>query len=1147
MRRGNVLCFCLGFLLFFCFATVLPAAAQLTEGTVVGTVTDASGAVVVGAKVTVKNIGTDFVIEAMTDDIGFYRVPHLSPGKYQVRVEKSGFKASVVEDVIVSVNVVARADVSLAVGEPTEIVTVTSTIPLVQTEEGRLSNTLTTAQVTELPLNGRQVYQLATLQPGVTGTNAPVISSVPSPTSAVTFGFGFIANGATPRGNNFVLDGVSNNNEWLGGQPLIYPSLEAIEEVQVQTLNFSAEYGRNNGAIVHVVTKAGTNNLHGSVFYSGRNTAFDARNEFDMPGQASPLHLNQFGFSVGGPVIRDKTFFFVNYEGSRLSVGNPALVIVETPAFRQMAITNFPNSLAALFFKDFPGPACIPGTQFSTGSVIPGATNPFAIGLPSPAQNDKCTAVAPNLSFNSSNQYMIRMDEHFTSRDQIFVRWIANEASGDVAPQELGPAANRGFKAPFDGFFAALGIGYTHEFSSARLNDFRFSYTRNRSDISVVVPSNTQTAQLLKAAGKPPDYFGDLSFNDGVLDFGGEVFVPRNFVFNTFGFNDTFTQVVGRHSIKVGFEGRHIQENSDYTLDTHPSYNFNSIYNFVNDVPLSSTALVNRNPASPNFGNFSDTPRHFRWSQWGAFVQDDWKALPRLTFNLGLRYDVFGSPSETNGLLSNIILGPGSTLLAQISDASVGRVKQIWSTKYNNFAPRIGLAWDPTGKGVTAIRSGFSIAYNEPYSNLYTNSSRLDPPESAILFAEPFFGIGGTTNADLNYTFPFAPSPKYKNPALPNGGVSQFTFEPSGVDPHLKTAYAMQWFLGVQHQFLHDYGFSVNYVGTRGVGTYTREDYNRFDGDICNQTTCNFFFTRLNPGWGEIFYVANEGQSIYHGLNAQLRKNYTRNFLFVANYTFGKVLDNVTEGGLGDYINVNRPNEYFGVQNIENPRADRGPSEFDVRHRFTLSGLWYLPSPKQNAALNRILGGWQLNTIVTLQSGRPFDVFCGNFWFTGCDFNMDDLSYDRPNRPANLKTSGWSNQQFRSGIFGDPSLTFYGPTFESSTSKAIQVFCPNGLNSIIDFGRVNSGPFAQCVPAGENGNLSRNAFRGPAYKTVDFGISKDTKVFERLTIQFRADAFNLFNRVNLFNPVSDMGSSQFGKSLAAFDPRVLQLGLKVLF
>jgi hypothetical protein len=228
---------------------------------------------------------------------------------------------------------------------------------------------------------------------------------------------------------------------------------------------------------------------------------------------------------------------------------------------------------------------------------------------------------------------------------------------------------------------------------------------------------------------------------------------------------------------------------------------------------------------------------------------------------------------------------------------------------------------------------------------------------------------------------------------------------------------------------------------------------------------------------------------------------------------------------------------------------DYGPSEFDARHRFTLTGVWNIPAPKGGGVLNKVLGGWGLNTILSLQSGRPFDVYCGQYWFNGCDFNMDGLPYDRPNRPAGIKTAGFSNSQFVNGLFGNPTLDpAYSKLYpDSRTSQALQTFCPNGLNSILDFGPVNSGTGAQCVPVGEDGNLSRNAFRGPSFKDVDLGLVKNTVVSDRIKVEFRADAFNLFNRVNLYNPIGDLSSPQFGQSTAAFAPRVLQLGLKIMF
>jgi len=1110
-------------LLLFAVSTTLQA--QFTDGDIAGTVSDQSGATIAGATVTIKNLQTGHVDQTQTDKIGYYRVHHLPPGAYRVRIEVAGFKVMVLNDVAVNPSVTTPADARLRVGTARETVEVTAGTALVQTEEGRLANTITTRDVEDLPLNGRQVYQLVTEEPGVTATNAPVVSSVPSPTSSVTFDSGFIANGSTPRGNNFVLDGTSNNNEWLGGTPLIYPSLEAIQEVQVQTLNFSAEYGRNNGAIVNIITKSGTNDFHGSLFYNNRNTALDARNFFDTTIEKAPLQLNQFGFAFGGPIKKDKTFFFMDYEGSRLKDSGPELVISETPYTRSQAP---PGSLAAMFFQDFPGPQCL---------TTPGPTDAT------------CSAESPQIERNRADQYIVRVDHRINSRDEIFARWNSDLASGDVARAELFGAGIRGFTAPFTGTFSDLATGFTHQFSSNTLNDFRFSYSLNSSHISFGMSNSTETAGILKSAGLPQSDFAWLYFDDGTLPFGGELFVPRDFVFNAFKLNDTLLHTAGRHSLKFGFEFNRIQENSNYRLYSSPFLEFSSIGAFAAGAgPYLEQATVNADYGSPNYGQFTDTPRHFRWNRLAGFVQDDWKVTSRLAVNLGVRWDVFASPSEVNGILSNIILGSGSNRFEQIANATVGRVKQLWNTDYHNFAPRIGLSWDPFGKGTSVIRSGFSIAYNEPYSNLYTNASRLDPPEANTAYVEPGIGVGVSP---IPYTFPFVPDPDFAGPPLANGGIgpasSNIETVPNGVDPHLRTAYAMQWFLGVQHSFGHDYGVALNYVGTRGVGGYTREDYNRFAGDICNQTSCSYTFHGLNPGWGQITYISNESSSSYQGLNVQFRKNYSHNLMFTANYTFGKVLDNLTEGGLGDYTNVNGYSLlYSGVSDIQNPRLDHGPSEFDARHRFTLTGVWNIPAPKGSGALNKVLGGWALNTILSLQSGRPFDVYCGQGWFNGCDFNMDGLAYDRPNRPAGIKTAGFTNSQFENGLFGNPALTF-SPSGFSRTSLALQTFCPNGLNSILDYGPVNSGPGSQCVPVGTDGNLSRNAFRGPSFKDVDLSLVKTTAVSERIKVEFRADAFNLFNRVNLYNPIDDLSLPQFGESTAAFAPRVLQFGLKIMF
>ena len=1115
----------------------LPAAAQYTEGSIDGIITDPSGAAVAAAKVRVTNEETGEVSTVTTDSSGYYRVLHLRAGKYQVHAEITGFKASKVVGVVVNVDTTNRVDIKMQLGAVTETVEVSGGVPLVQTEESRLSDTISTREVLDLPLNGREVYQLLTLQPGVTATNAPVNSSVPSTGSGLTFSFGFIANGATPRANNFVLDGLSNNNEWLGGTPLITPSVDAIQEFQIQTLNFSAEYGRNDGAIANVVTKSGTNAYHGSAYDFLRNSALNARNFFDAPDTKAPVVQNLFGVSVGGPIVKDKTLFFFNYEGSRRKDGASTIYPVETPQFRSLVESSRPGSFAAMFYNDFPAPNCNPAYPIvDVGSIPPPSAGPIALPGPPDGIPDYCVASAQNVAANNNNQYMVRVDQKIRERDQFYARWINTSSAADVSRGELYGSNIRGFQAPLNGFFADLGTGYTHSFSNSMMNDFRFSYSRNNSKIGFQVPPKSATEQALQSAGVP-NVFGNLFFDDGMTSIGGSVYVPRKFVFNSFSVVDTLSKVIGAHSLKFGVQFRRVQENSNYGLVENPFYEFTNIFDYANDEPYLVEADVNRNPSSPLFGHFVGTPRHFRWNQPALFVQDDWKVRRNLTVNVGLRWERYGSPSETNGLLANMIFPSGdnlklSQIVSEMPDTTVGRVSQLWKTRNRDFAPRIGVSWDPTGSGKMAIRSGFSIAYQEPFSNLYSQT-RLDPPDSSLAYSYPAYGVG----TNVNYTFPFQPSPDFAAPVNSAGGITGTKIFPESVQPSLRIAYAEQWFLGFQREFARHYGISLNYVGTRGVGNYSREDYNRFDGDACNPTTCDFVVNNLNQAFGQTYTVSNEGYSFYHGFNAQLKKTFSSGVSFVANYTFGKVLDNVTEGGLGDYANVNAyAGLYTGVEDLSHPRLDYGPSEFDVRHRFTLNGTWDIPHGHFTGVPGKVLGGWQLNSIISLQSGRPFDVFCGLLWYQGCDFNMDGLTYDRPDSPAGVARTGYSKHQFETGIFGDNSRSFPNG---GTTSAAIEKFCPNGLVPFFDG--------TPCVPVASEGNLSRNAFRGPSYKDVDLSLFKNTKVNERLNVQFRAEGYNLFNRTNLFNPNDDMGGSFFGQSTAAFASRQIQFGLKLLF
>jgi outer membrane receptor protein involved in Fe transport len=1080
-----------------------PAFAQRTEGSIAGTVTDDTGAVIRVATVTLTNVETGEVTQVFTNNIGYYRAPILRPGRYEVRVQASGFSPVLLQGVEVRVNNVTRADANMALGTQEYVVTVESGGVLVQTEEARLQTTVPERLINELPLSGRDIYSLPALQAGVTTTNAPVISN----TSFNTFDKAFVSNGASMRGNNFVLDGTTNNNEWLGGTPAITPSLEAVQEFQMQTLNFSAEYGRTNGSVMNIVTKSGTNEFRGSTFWYGRNNRFNARNFFDV--EELPMRHHQFGGAIGGPLVKNRTFFFGNYEASRLKTGytSPA-VFVETPEFRQLVQATRPSSLAAMFYRDFPvRTACTPGTAVDTGSIPARGSGVFTVG-PRDGIVDYCFTAFSDVPPAESDQYVLRMDHGFSDGDRFHARWIADTRQADVSREQFIPVV-RGFRANLDGAFKDLNSAYTKVFSSTLVNELRLAYNRSDFGIHPGMPAG-ETRSILERAGAP-DFFGTLFFDDNVAQMGRFLFIPRDFVFNVYTLSNVVTSVRGRHTMKVGGEWRYVQENSNYEFETRPFFEFWTIFNFANDEPYWHDALVNRLPGDPNFGRYTDSQRNFRRHNWALFAQDDWKPRPNLTLNLGLRYEVFGGPSEKQGRMSNIVLPSEGTIFERMAEARFDRVDELFRTDYNNFAPRLGVAWDPTGSGKTSVRTGFGVAYLEPYSNMWSNSTRFTPPDATWIAVAPALGRGTT----INYVFPFQPSPDMSGPPSPTNGVPGTQLSSNAVHPDLHTAYSMQWFAGIQREIANEWGISANYVGTRGESLYLWEDYNRFVGDIVTGEPFPIE-DRLQPEYGTIWLVSNAASSIYHGANVSVVKRYSRNFQFQANYTIGKITDYPSsDPALGDMTNVSAGAGYLGAQDVRDSKADRGPGEFDVRHRFTFSGIWDLPSPDtSNGFLRGVLGGWQLNGVVSVQSGRPFTVRCTRTVTAGCDWNRDGDEHDRPNDPG-LASTGYTRQQFVNGIF--------------TTAD----FCPTGL--------------ATCVPAGTNGNLGRNTFRGPGYATVDTGLFKNIPLGKGVKLQLRWEVFNLLNRPNLFNPNSSLGSPTFGKSTRAFSAREMQFALKVMF
>lgn len=1080
-----------------------PASGQLTNATVVGTVQDPAGAVVPEAAVTVRNVATNETRSVTTTADGLYRVPNLPPGTYEIKVEKSGFKTSVTTNVVLHVGETTRVDVTLEVGALEEQVEVMGGAPLVNTEEGRITHIVEPRQVSELPLIKRDIYQLPVLEPGTTPTRI----QIPTYYTNSVYELGFVAYGKRIRGTNFLLDGAPNTDNGLGGIPAVSPILDAVQEFQVSTNNFAREFGRNYGAIINVATKSGTNEFHGSAWEFHRNAALNARNFFDLK-KPVPNIQNQFGFSLGGPLRRDQTFWFAAYEGFRERRGITRKVQIETPVLRRWVATNRPGSVANYLFTNFPGPDPIPGTEVDLGTPQPGE---FAFDPCDPSSSSGCdgipdigVGIGQAVNATTNDQYLIRLDHTFNQgKDRLFGRWVGfyprNRGAGELT--NIGGIGRivRGFRRPLDGFVGNFTVGHSHLFSPGLLNDVRFGYLRN-SAVTLPFPDNVPVMLL----------------DDFTLGFGADFFIPLDFKNNAFNFKETLLITHGNHGIKLGLEYNHDLENSIFDAVSRGLYEFSSLLDFVDDEPYLQFQHID--PATGR--SIIDSPnrrRHFRRRDLAWFIQDDWKATSRLTFNLGLRYEYFGVLKETDGKQAGIFFGSGSNFSERFANATFGQRKEMYEPDRNNFAPSFGFAWNPRGTGKFVIRGGFAINYDRIHSDLLTEPARFTPPFGAFAVALPALGI---CQAAIPYSvadvikFPPTPHPDFAAPLSPRGGLSLCRFSPFFIDPNLRTPYAEDWNLTLQYELGRDWVLELRYAGSAGHRLTYAEDPNRFNGDLLDGVE-----NRLNPDLLWVSYMSSDSNSIYHGGTVEIRKRFSHGFLVQASYTFGKALDYQADPFAGDFIGAGTG--YFGSNDVSNRDAERGRSHFDIRHRFTANVLWDIGEfSHRGTAFRALLGGWQLNGIISLESGRPFTVFNTAFAPVG-DYNLDGgggtqaTSYDRPNTPA----------------FGN-SIPCPGPHGYI-----------NGVFQPSDF---------PVPPPGVPGDLGRNTFCGPDFASVDFSLFKNFQapfLGEAGKVQFRFEAFNLFNRVNLWLPDNNLAGNPltFGKSTQAYLPRELQIGLKLIW
>jgi hypothetical protein len=1127
------------------------------SGRILGTVTDQTGAVLPGAAVTVIDTERGIARSLVTDAAGEYNAPNLLPSTYTVKVEMKGFKTLDRPNILLEVGREIRVDLTPQPGEQSQTVTIEATAPLVDATSATLGGTLNNADINDMPLNGRNYQNLMNLRPGV------MIQPGGSPWTQSS-------NNTRPDETVWMVDGVFNAN-FADRRPVanspspftdgatILP-IDAIQEFNIQQ-NPKAEYGWSPGAVVNVGIRSGTNGFHGSAYAFGRDGDWDARNVFNpVPAPALPTELKQFGGVLGGRIKRDKLFFFGGYEGLRSFVGNalgtnvPELAGQPTPdpansmvdaikALQAAGVTPNPISLQIM--------GCTLTPVACSGGLIQGAA----------ANTTTYNSGFPNI--NASDNGVGKIDYHINSKHMINGTVVIGKYLGNGEDHPI-VSANWTNPAPLSTYTITANWIWTA--SSSLVNEARFGY--NLFDFALVQSDANKFAN-----GK------DYPLNTGITTTGGfpnvEItgFAPMGgwrgrpvaFQNPARNFQDNLSYLRGKHALKFGGELALIDV--DFNLsDTRGRIQFRGKQ--TPQIP-GSTPLEDFFAGLPQraFQLVGQTARRITWRSTAGYVQDDWRIKPRLMINLGVRYSYVSPLQEANNLFGTFDPALG---LVQQGQPSVGGT--VVKPDYKDFSPRVGFAWDITGKGTTVVRGGSNVMYSMFSTAQFMQSGQSNfggggglhvIPTGACTTAVPVGTpcpqtFGGTIVLG-NATIPGSKL-NWNGPVFPTGAtLSCTTAIPCNiitVDPNLKTPYIANWNLGVQHLFTNNVSLEVGYVGTHGDRLTNFVDINLLAPGASARP-----FQAKFPYLGFINRTVNDGRSNYNSLQTTLTKRLSHGLSFTAGYTYGHGLDN---GSLSRFGNL--------PQNSLNPGAEYASSDYDVRHRFTLTASYEIPGPK---GYGQLLKGWKLNSIVNLQSAQPWLVgdTANDFSGTGeladrWNFfgNPNDFTSGSSSIPWCDLSSGTPNCTSLSGISG---LVTTLPASLAAKCKAVSTD-PGTLAAGGCFVSAN-GRSAMVPPKnGTYGTMGRNIFRDSGFRNVDFSIFKNFTLKERYTAQFRWELFNVFNHPLIANPYGaangwgggvDPGGSPatFGcgcatPDVAAGNPlvgsgssRVMQLGLKFTF
>jgi hypothetical protein len=1073
-------------LLALVICTALPG--QVERGTIVGTAMDSTGAVVAGAAVMVRNVETNVVFQTKTDAEGAYVAPDLLPGTYEVTVQMDGFKQHVTTRVVVDVGQRVRADASLEVGAMSEQVTVTAQATLVQSESSTIGTAISEQTIVDLPLNGRNFINLLPLSSGVTaGTPGRLLNGRGVQTARGSTAFS--SNGFRDTANNFLIDGI-DNNDMAVGTITYYPSIDAIAEVKVQTSASDAEFGRNGGGAVNLMTKSGTNSLHGSAYEFVRNTAFNAKNFF-VPATTPtpPMHRNQFGSSVGGPVVRNKLFFFGDYEGQRYVDGLTYTNTVPTAAQKAGNFAGFnaiydPSTYnpATQTRQPFPGNQ-IPLSRIDAASQFLEAFYPGP-NLPSRVNN---FAYTPS-NLTRGDQFDIKGDYYLSEKDTMFLRASYSYFRLDHPAEypSISIGSGGGGSANYDGqnIDPTHQFSYTetHLFSPTLVNTVRLGFVR-----FVIQETPTNYGDDLSAmAGIPGSNVSPTSSGlmgvgiSGYGSLGDSTYSPALLYQNNYSFQENITWNHSAHSIKAGLQIIRRQLNFFQSGNPRGSMSFATSYTGQPaQAAATGDAFATFLLGLPTSGSVTRLlmPYGERYTEWAGFIKDDWKVLPNLTVNIGLRYEFDTPYTEVYNRMANFDFQTGQIVVPGAAGWPRGLVKP----DTDNFEPRFGIAWSPTKRIV--VRSAFGVFSNIEAPVTTTRLTENPPFEQTPAFTNDMFQPTYTINQGFPNTIT-----NISNPT----GVGLNTWQ-----ENFKEGRVMEWNFTAESEVKKDLLVRVMYVGTRAVHLFARGNLNQpVPGPTAVATRRPF------PALQSFNSIQSRGNSTYQALQFQVEKRFSHGISFLSSFTWSKSIDD-SSGGLNDYDNGSSTTP----QNIMNDRAEKALSDFDVGRRWVTSFEWELPLGRGkkfgaawNPVLNTILGGWKMNAILSMQDGMPLSIF-------GPDETNGACGPCRPNRIANGNIPA-----------AQRSLKHWYDT-AAFVTQPLYTF----------------------------GNSGRNIIFGPGLVNLDFSVLKNFDINERFKLQYRAEAFDLTNTPYFGPPGSSYYLATGGVISVAYSERLMQMGLKLLF